>query len=82
MVLVKSVCAGIAAILVAVLGTALVIMIWLGVKARNLPDGQSYGWDPISFFRGSALSWLLLTGVFLLGFVWEYRRASGASKLR
>ena len=75
MVLVKSVCAGVAAILIAVVGTAVVIMIWLGVKARNLPDGQGYRWDPISFFRGSVLSWLFLIGAFLLGFVWEYRRA-------
>ena len=79
MVLVKSVCAGVAAILIAAVGTAVVIMVWLGVKARNLPDGQVYGWDPISFFRGSVLSWLLLIGAFLLGFVWEYRRAGGSN---
>lgn len=76
MVLVKSLFAGLAATIVAALGTAVTIMGWLGVKSRNLPDGQVYGWDPRSFFRGSMLSWLILVGAFIIGFVWEYRRAA------
>ena len=47
MVLVKSVC-GCCSDSIAVVGTAVVIMVWLGVKARNLPDGQGYGWYPLA----------------------------------
>ena len=82
MVLVKSVFVGLAATIAAAVSTAVVIVGWVLVKSRNLPDGQTYGWDPVSFYRGSALSWLILIAAFLLGFVWEYRRAARASKLR
>lgn len=75
MVLVKSIFAGLAATIIAAFGTAVAIVGWLSVKGRNLPDGQAYGWDPVSFFRASVLSWLILIGAFLLGFAWEYRRA-------
>ena len=75
MVLVKRVFAGLAATIVAAVGTAVAIIGWILVKSRNLPDGQTYGWDPVSFYRGSVLSWVILIGAFVLGFAWEYRRA-------
>jgi hypothetical protein len=81
MVLVKSLFAGFAATIAAAFAIIIAIVGLVLVKSRNLPDGQAYGWDPVSFFCGSALSWLILVGAFLRGFVWEYRRASGAPSL-
>ena len=82
MVLVKSLFAGLAATIIAAVATVTAIVGLVLVKSQNLPDGQAYGWDPVSFYRGSALSWLILIGAFLVGFVWEYRRAARAANLR
>jgi hypothetical protein len=75
MVLVKSLVAGVVAAFIAAIGTALVMVASLLVLSRNLPEGHTIGWDPVSFGRQSFLCWLILVGAFVFGFVWEYRRA-------
>lgn len=75
MLLLKSVFAGIAASVVAAIVTAVAMIGWLLVMSLRLPEGQTIGWDPVSFFRQSWLSWPILVSAFVLGFVWEYRRA-------
>ena len=36
--------------------------------------GEAVGFDPVSFVRSFPLFWILPALIFLLGFVWEYRR--------
>ena len=75
MLLLKSVFAGVAASVVVAVATALAIIGWMLAMSPHLPEGQTIGWDPVSFSRQSWLCWLMLVGAFLLGFVWEYRRS-------
>lgn len=75
MLLLKSVFAGVAASVAAAIGTAVVVIGWVLAKSRNLPEGHTIGWGPVSFLRQSWLCWLILISAFMLGFVWEYRRA-------
>lgn len=78
MLYVKSMLAGLAAILLAT------ILIFIGgicavviIASRQTHTGHmSVGWDPISFGRSGA-GWIILGLAFLIGFWWEYRRASG-----
>jgi hypothetical protein len=71
----KSILCGLAAVFVAAVATAVAIIITLAIKSRNVPPGESYGWDPVSLFRGSLVSWFILALVFAIGFAWEYRHA-------
>jgi uncharacterized BrkB/YihY/UPF0761 family membrane protein len=70
---VKSVLAGIAAVFLAfflfVTGTVMYVM----AVARNEPH-EAIGWDPISLVRPTPLAVLFV--IFLVGFAWEFRRAS------
>ncbi len=56
--------------------TFIVMIIVLAVKSRSMPEGQAIGWDPISLSRHSMFPWLVVIGSFLIGFIWEYRRAT------
>ena len=73
MIYVKSLLCGFAAVILSVLATGVVIVVMLAIKGRNLPSGAAYGWDPVSFFRNSLLSWIVLFAAFVIGFAWEYR---------
>jgi hypothetical protein len=80
MVLVKSVFVGLAASFMAAFATVVGVIAYSVVESRNLPANSTIGWDPVSFVR-SPLSWVILGGPFLLGFVWKYRRVSRVSNL-
>lgn len=76
MIYLKSALAGAVAVVAALLLTALIMIVTLTVESRNLPGGQTIGWDPVTFYRNSGLAWITLALAFLIGFVWEYRRVS------
>jgi uncharacterized BrkB/YihY/UPF0761 family membrane protein len=71
----KSLLCGFVAAILSVLAMGVFIIIMLAIKSRNLPAGEAVGWDPISFFRNSLLSWIVLVAAFVIGFAWEYRHA-------
>ncbi len=75
MLLIKAVFAGVAATVIAAIGTAVAMVGLVLAMSRNLPEGHTIGWDPVGFLRQSWLCWLILVSAFVLGFVWEYRRA-------
>jgi hypothetical protein len=70
----KSVVVGLVAVVMAVIATALAIIVFLAIKGRHLPPNQTYAWDSISFFQSSLAAWVFLSVAFLLGFAWEYPR--------
>jgi len=74
MIVLKSLAAG----LIAVLATAMVIAVsaivaLLLLNARNHTDDTSIGWDPIEFGR-APLAWIIFLFAFAAGFYWQYRR--------
>ena len=74
MIVLKSLAAG----LIAVLATAMVIAVsaivaLLLLSARNHADDTSIGWDPIEFGR-APLAWIIFLFAFAAGFYWQYRR--------
>ncbi len=70
----KSFAAGLAATVIAAIAAAIVFMGILMLASRDLPEGQTLAWDPISLVRSSAVTWVFLATAFLFGFVWQYRR--------
>ena len=77
MIILKSLAAG----LLAVLATAIVIAIsaivaLLVLSARNHSDDTSIGWDPIAFGR-VPLPWIIILLAFAIGFYWRYHRLTG-----
>lgn len=77
MIILKSLAAG----LLAVLATAIVIIILaiialLVLSARNHAEDTSIGWDPVAFGR-APLPWIILLFAFAIGFYWQYRRLAG-----
>lgn len=75
MVYLKSLLAGLIAVVIAAVLASFGVVGFIAVKSHNLPPDQSWGWDPISFFRNSLIAWAFLLLGFLVGFVWEYRRS-------
>jgi hypothetical protein len=71
MIYVKSVLAGILAMLGASILIALVMGAYVSI-AYNL-GGGSIGWDPISLT--SPFTWLVNLAIFSGGFFWEFRRS-------
>ena len=78
MIYVKSIVAGLVAIVIAVMMWFIVIMALLIYWSRQMNDtNATIGWDPVSFFRNSGiLPWLILLSAFAVGFYWEFRRAA------
>jgi hypothetical protein len=74
MIYLKSALVGALVVVAAAVATALTMIVLLMIKSRNLPAGQAIAWDPISFYRGSVVTWVCLFGAFLVGFAWQYRR--------
>jgi len=78
MVFLKSILAGLLALVLAVIllvvGAAVI-----GIMLSKGQDGAAIGFDPISMARSFPLLWVIAlcatVGVFALGFYWEYRRA-------
>jgi hypothetical protein len=73
MVYFKSLFAGLIAVIVASILSPFVMALYLYLFRRPSLS-ETIGWDPISFGR-QPFSWLLGTLIFLLGFLWEFRRA-------
>jgi len=74
--LLKSIMVGIATMVSAAICLGIAVIMVLMFKSRNLPDGQTMQWDPVSLPRASLI--LLISfalGSFALGFWWEYRKA-------
>jgi uncharacterized BrkB/YihY/UPF0761 family membrane protein len=74
MIILKSIAAG----LIAVLATAMVIIILaivalLVLSARNHAEDTAIGWDPVAFGR-APLPWIIFLLAFAAGFYWRYRR--------
>ncbi len=76
MIYLKSVLCGLAAVILSAIAAGFGIITLLAIKSRNLPPGQSYGWDPVSLLRNSTIAWLVLAVAFVAGFAWEYRHAA------
>ena len=75
MVFLKSIVVGVATIVSAAICAGIAVIIVLAFKSRNLPDGQTFQWDPVSLLRTSSTAWMVLLLSFALGFWWEYRKA-------
>ena len=75
MLLMKAVFAGVAAAVIAAIGSAVAMLVFVLDISRNPPEGHTIGLDPVSLLRLSWLCGLILVGAFLLGLVSEYRRA-------
>ena len=76
MVILKSIMVGIATMVSAIICSGIAVIMVLMFNSRDLPNGQSVQWDPISLSR----AWLIMLisfalGSFVLGFWWEYRKA-------
>ena len=76
MVILKSIMVGIATMVSAAICSVIAVIMVLMFKSRDLPNGQTVQWDPVSLSR----AWLMLLisfalGSFVIGFWWEYRKA-------
>jgi len=75
MVILKSVLAGIAAVVLLAITSLFVMGVYLWI--RRPPDTGAdlgaVGWDPISLTKPA--TWLVVVGIFLPGFFWEFLRA-------
>ena len=73
MIYLKSAFAGIAAVVLSFCLLFVGIMIYLWIAALKEGD-MAIGWDPTSVVRPGPLLFILT--VFVVGFLWEFRRAS------
>ena len=78
MILVKSILAGLVALILTaiVLLVGAVVVLMVRFKPRH---GQTIGIDPVGIVVSFPLLWIIAVIAFALGFYWEYRRARGAS---
>jgi uncharacterized BrkB/YihY/UPF0761 family membrane protein len=74
MIYVKCALAGLLAVLAAAMLLAIVVVVGISIASSSLQSSQagSVGWDPISLAR--PFTWLVVLGIFLVGFFWEFRR--------
>lgn len=76
MIYLKSIVVGLVAVVIAIVLTVIVVVADLAWQARDLPQGTSWGWDPVSLFHnlaGNPLAWTFLGFAFAAGFIHEYR---------
>jgi uncharacterized BrkB/YihY/UPF0761 family membrane protein len=77
MIVLKSLAAGLLAVLATAIAiTILAIVALLVLSARNQAEDTSIGWDPIAFGR-EPLPWIIFLFAFAIGFYWQYRRLAG-----
>ena len=76
MVFLKSLLAGVAAVVLVAITLPFVIglYMWFHRPPDMGADVGSIGWDPISLVKPATL--LVVIGIFLIGFVWEFFRAT------
>ncbi len=69
----KSLAAGFVGTVIFTFGAILVLV---ASFSRDLPQGGTIAWDPVSLLgQLRPVTWVILLGVFALCFLWEYRRA-------
>ncbi len=74
MIILKSLAAGLLAVLTAAIVIVILAIVTLLVfSARNNSDETSIGWDPVALGH-APLPWIILLFVFAIGFYWEYRQ--------
>lgn len=76
MIYIKSLLAGLLAVLVACISVPVIAVIGLIVYSmihRSQEEG-SIGWDPISLVKMSPMIWFIAALIFCAGFLWEFRR--------
>ena len=71
MIYIKSLIAGIIAVVIATVLTVLVVGVYISITYKP-KDGETIGWDPISFVRDS-IGRIIIVVSFLVGFIWEFR---------
>jgi hypothetical protein len=77
MIFLKSIAAGLTAVLataVAIAVSAIVALFLL--SARNQANDTVIAWDPVAFGRTS-FAWIIFLFAFAAGFYWQYRRMAG-----
>jgi hypothetical protein len=72
MIYIKSLTAGIAAVLVAGILSILALGLYMYFASKSIGDG-AIGWDPVSLNR--PVPWVFAALIFAAGFIWEFRRA-------
>jgi hypothetical protein len=72
MIYLKSAIAGIVAVFAAAILTLFAIVAYLSIAYRSTGN-EAIGWDPVSLAK--PLTWLVVLGIYLAGFFWEFRRA-------
>jgi len=75
MIYVKSIVAGLVAVFSVAVLLFVGIVIYLSLSASKEQGAGSIGWDPISVIRPGSV--LMIFVVFVAGYIWEFRRASG-----
>jgi hypothetical protein len=74
MIILKSLAAGLLAVLATVVViTILAVVALLVLSARNNSDETVIGWDPVAFGH-EPLPWIIFLFVFAIGFYWQSRR--------
>jgi uncharacterized BrkB/YihY/UPF0761 family membrane protein len=73
---VKSVLAGLFALIVVPMCVLVILVVAMVIYALVHPtSGEgSIGWDPISLVHTNPIVWSIPVLIFLMGFTWEYRR--------
>jgi uncharacterized membrane protein YjgN (DUF898 family) len=76
MVYLKSIVAGLLALIVVPVCLLVIMVVGMVIYAVVHPTAGegSIGWDPISLARMSPMLWSIPVVVFFTGFMWEYRR--------
>jgi hypothetical protein len=72
MIYLKSIFAGLLAVLLAAVLTIIVVTVYLSIASRSSQTG-AIGWDPISIAKPLPWIWVVL-GIFGVGFLWEFFR--------
>jgi uncharacterized BrkB/YihY/UPF0761 family membrane protein len=73
MIYLKSIVAGLIAVFSVTLVLFVGIVSYLWVAASKEQGAGAVGWDPISVIRPGPV--LIILAVFVVGFLWEFRRA-------
>jgi len=77
MILLKSLLAGIAAVVLAAIALlfAVVIYLWIQHPPNTGTDLAQVGWDPIALAKPATWGFVVI-GIFAVGFLWEFFRAT------
>ena len=76
MVFLKSLLAGVVAVVLIAIALPFVmaVLLWIRRPPDTGADFGTVGWDPISLTKPTTL--FVVMGIFLVGFIWEFLRAT------